>query len=389
MTTAKRVYLDHAATTPVDPEVAEAMARVFSGTHGNPSSVYAEGREARALVDRARDEVAAALGADPAEILFTSGGTESDNLALRGTFIARKGDGDRIVTTAIEHHAVLDTAHALAEQAHARVTILPVDSEGRVSAAEVERALDPRTVLVSVMHGNNEIGTLQPIAEIGVVCRERGVTFHSDAVQTVGALPFDVGTIPVDLVSVNAHKFYGPKGVGALYVRRGTRLATMQTGGGQERGRRTGTENVAGIVGLGVAMRLAQTHREAESARQAQLRDRLIEGVRTRIPDSILTGHPLYRLPNNASFCFPGTQGEALVVSLDLAGFAVSSGSACTSGSTEPSHVITALGLDRATAQGSLRLTVGRDTTEADIDALLGALPPIVARLRSISAVPA
>lgn len=385
----KRVYLDHAATTPVDPEVAEAMARVLAQTHGNPSSVYAEGREARALVDRARDEVAAALGAGPAEIVFTGGGTESDNLALRGTFIARKGDGDRIVTTAIEHHAVLDTAHALAAQAHARITVLPVDRDGRVSADEIARAIDPGTVLVSVMHGNNEIGTLQPIAEIGRVCRERGVTFHSDAVQTVGALPFDVGQIPVDLVSVNAHKFYGPKGVGALYVRQGTRLATLQTGGGQERGRRTGTENVAGIVGLGVAMRLAQAHRDTESARQATLRDRLIDGVQARIPDSILTGHPLHRLPNNASFCFPGTQGEALVVSLDLAGFAVSSGSACTSGNTEPSHVITALGLDRATAQGSLRLTVGRGTTAADIDALLDALPPIVARLRAISAVPA
>jgi len=385
----KRVYLDHAATTPVAPEVAEAMARVFGETHGNPSSVYAEGRAARALVDQARDEVAAALGAEPAEIVFTSGGTEADNLALRGTFLARQGDGDGIVTTAIEHHAVLDTARDLAEHAHARVTVLPVDREGRVTAAEVRRALDPRTVLVSVMHGNNEIGTLQPIDEIGAVCRARAVTFHTDAVQTVGALPFDVARIPVDLVSVNAHKFYGPKGVGALYVRRGTRIATMQTGGGQERGRRTGTENVAGIVGLGVAMRLAAERREAESARQARLRDRLIDGVRARIPDSILTGHPTERLPNNASFCFPGTQGEALVVSLDLAGFAASSGSACTSGNTEPSHVITALGIDRATAQGSLRLTLGRETTEADIDALLEALPPIVARLRAISAVPA
>ncbi|HEX4744492.1 MAG TPA: cysteine desulfurase family protein [Candidatus Limnocylindria bacterium] len=385
----KRVYLDHAATTPVDPEVAEAMTRVLTETHGNPSSVYAEGRTARALVDRARDEVAAALGADPSEIVFTSGGTEADNLALRGTFLARKADGDGIVTTAIEHHAVLDTAHDLADRHRARLAVLPVDRHGRVSAADVERALDARTVLVSVMHGNNEIGTLQPIAEIGRVCAARGVTFHTDAVQTVGALPFDVGAIPVDLVSVNAHKFYGPKGVGALYIRKGTRLATVQTGGGQERGRRTGTENVAGIVGLGVAMRLAQAHREAESARQARLRDRLIEGVRAHIPDAILTGHPTERLPNSASFCFPGTQGEALVVSLDLAGFAVSSGSACTSGSTEPSHVITALGLDRATAQGSLRLTVGRGTTEADVDALLAALPPIVARLRSISAVPA
>ena len=382
-----RVYLDHAATTPVDPEVAEAMARVLAETHGNPSSVYAEGRSARALVDRARDEVAAALGASAAEIVFTSGGTESDNLALRGTFTARKGDGDGIVTTAIEHHAVLDTARDLAERHRARLVVLPVDMHGRVSAAQVEGALDGRTVLVSVMHGNNEIGTLQPIGEIGATCAAKGVTFHTDAVQTVGALPFDVATLPVDLVSVNAHKFYGPKGVGALYVRRGTRLATQQTGGGQERGRRTGTENVAGIVGLGVALRLAAEHRASEAERQSGLRDRLIEGVRARVPDARLTGHPSERLPNNASFCFPGTQGEALVVSLDLAGFAVSSGSACTSGDTEPSHVILALGIEREIAQGSLRLTVGRDTTADDIDALLDALPPIVARLRSISGV--
>lgn len=384
-----RVYLDHAATTPVDPEVAEAMARVLRDTHGNPSSVYAEGRAARALVDTAREEVARALGAEPAEIVFTSGGTEADNLALRGTFAARKADGDGIVTTAIEHHAVLDTAHDLAARHRARITVLPVDRYGRVTAEQVEQALDARTVLVSVMHGNNEIGTLQPIAAIGRACRARGVTFHTDAVQTVGALPFDVASLPVDLVSVNAHKFYGPKGIGALYVRAGAKLATVQTGGGQERGRRTGTENVAGIVGLGVAMRLAQARRDAESARQARLRDRIIEGVVSRIADALLTGHPAERLPNNASFCFPGTQGEALVIALDLAGFAVSSGSACTSGSTEPSHVITALGIDRAVAQGSLRLTVGRATTDADVDALLEALPPIVSRLRSISAVPA
>ena len=381
----KRVYLDHAATTPVATEVAEAMARVLTQTHGNPSSVYAEGRDARALVDRAREDVAAALGASPGEIVFTSGGTESDNLALRGTFTARKGDGDGIVTTAIEHHAVLDTARDLAERHRARLAVLPVDADGRVSAAQVEAALDGRTVLVSVMHGNNEIGTLQPIDEIGAICAVRGVTFHTDAVQTVGALDFDVATLPVDLVSVNAHKFYGPKGVGALYVRTGTRIATQQTGGGQERGRRTGTENVAGIVGLGVAMRLAAQHRASEARRQAGLRDRIIEGVRARVPGARLTGHPTERLPNNASFCFPGTQGEALVIALDLAGFAVSSGSACTSGDTEPSHVILALGIERDIAQGSLRLTVGRDTTEGDVDALLDALPPIVARLRSIS----
>ena len=385
----KRVYLDHAATTPVDPEVAEAMARVLREVPGNPSSIYAEGRAARALVDRARDEVASALGATPAEIVFTSGGTEADNLALRGTLKAlRASSKDHLVTTAIEHHAVLDTAHDLEGNAHVRLTIVAVDRDGRVDPAAIGQAIEERTGLVSVMHGNNEIGILQPIERIGAICRERGVTFHSDAVQTVGALPFDVRRIPVDLVSVNAHKFYGPKGVGALYVRKGTRIATMQTGGGQEKGRRTGTENVAGIVGLGTAMRLAAERRDAESARQARLRDRLIAGVRARVPDAILNGHPTERLPNNASFCFPGTQGEALVIALDLEGFSASSGSACTSGNTEPSHVLLALGLEPSVAQGSLRLTVGRETTEADIDALLHALPPIVERLRSISAVP-
>ena len=381
----RRVYLDHAATTPVDPEVAELMAEVLREVPGNPSSIYAEGRRARALVDRSRDEVAQAIGADPAEIVFTSGGTEADNLALRGVLKAREGDADGIVTTAIEHHAVLDTAHDLEAHGQARVTVLPVDRDGRVSADAVARAIDADTAIVSVMHGNNEIGTLEPIDAIGAVCRERGVTFHSDAVQTVGAIVIDVRSMPIDLLSVNAHKFYGPKGVGALYVRKGTRIATVQTGGGQERGRRTGTENVAGIVGLGAAMRIATARRAAESARQIALRDRLIREIRSRIPEATLTGHPTERLPNNVSFCFRGTQGEALVVSLDLEGFSVSSGSACTSGNTDPSHVLLALGLDRDLAQGSLRLTLGRETTDADIDALVGALPPIVARLRVAS----
>ncbi|MDP9245059.1 MAG: cysteine desulfurase [Chloroflexota bacterium] len=383
----RRVYLDHAATTPVDPEVAELMAQVLRDVPGNPSSIYAEGRRARALVDRAREEVAQAIGADPAEIVFTSGGTEADNLALRGVLTAREGEADGIVTTSIEHHAVLDTAHDLEAHGRARVTVVGVDRAGRVSADAIGAALDARTAIVSVMHGNNEIGTVQPIGRIGALCKARGVSFHSDAVQTVGALEIDVRTVPVDLLSVNAHKFYGPKGVGALYVRSGTRIATVQTGGGQEKGRRTGTENVAGLVGLGAAMRIAAAKRAAESARQAALRDTLIEGIRSRIPDATLTGHPTERLPNNASFCFSGTQGEALVVSLDLEGFSVSSGSACTSGNTDPSHVLLALGLDRELAQGSLRLTIGRSTTAADIDALLAALPPIVARLRAASGV--
>ncbi len=381
----RRVYLDHAATTPVDPEVADLMAQVLREVSGNPSSIYAEGRRARALVDRARDEVAQAIGAEPAEIVFTSGGTEADNLALRGVLKAREGQADGIVTTAIEHHAILDTALDLEAHGQARVTVVPVDPDGRVSAQAVARSIDERTAIVSVMHGNNEVGTLQPVVEIGAICRERGVAFHSDAVQTVGALAIDVGTMPIDLLSVNAHKFYGPKGVGALFIRRGTRVSTVQTGGGQEKGRRTGTENVSGIVGLGAALRIASSRRAAESARQAELRDRLIREITSRIPGATLTGHPTDRLPNSASFCFAGTQGEALVVSLDLEGFSVSSGSACTSGNTDPSHVLLALGLDRELAQGSLRLTLGRDTTGADIDALLAALPPIVARLRAAS----
>ena len=389
MSPRERVYLDHAATTPLDPEVAELMAGVLRDVSGNPSSIYAEGRAARALVDRARDEVAAAIGAAAREIVFTSGGTEADNLALRGTLQAADAGRDHLVTTAVEHHAVLDTARDLEARRSVRLTVLRVDRQGLVSVPAVDEAIGERTALVSVMHGNNEIGTLQPIAEIGARCRARGVPFHTDAVQTVGALPFDVRHVPVDLVSLNAHKFYGPKGVGALYVRSGTRVATLQTGGGQERGRRTGTENVAGIVGLGAALRLAVARRDRDSARQTALRDRLIAGVLARIPDATLTGHPTQRLPNNASFCFRGTQGEALIVALDLAGFAASSGSACTSGSTDPSHVLLALGLDRDLAQGSLRLSVGHATTESQIDALLDALPPIVARLRAVSAVTA
>ena len=381
-----RVYLDHAATTPVDPEVAEAMARVLRDTHGNPSSIYAEGRAARAAVDRARDEVAAAINADPSEIVFTSGGTEADNLALRGALKVQDGR-DGLITTAIEHHAVIDTARDLEGYAHVRLKVVGVDRDGVIDPDAIRDAIDDRTSLVSVMHANNEIGTIEPIADIGALCRDRGVTFHSDAVQTVGALDIDVRNTPVDLLSINAHKFYGPKGVGALYGRRGTRIATMQTGGGQEKGRRTGTENVAGIVGLGVAMRIARERRPTESPRQAGLRDRIIAGVEARIPDAVLTGHRTDRLPNNASFCIPGTDGESLIVALDLEGFAVSSGSACTSGETEPSQVLLALGLDRELAKGSLRVTVGRSTTEAQVDRFIDALARVVARLRDSAAV--
>ncbi|OLC56734.1 MAG: hypothetical protein AUH85_05300 [Chloroflexi bacterium 13_1_40CM_4_68_4] len=363
----RRVYLDHAATTPVDPEVAEAMARVYRDTAGNPSSVYAEGRAARALVDDAREQVAAAIGASAGEIVFTSGGTEADNLALRGVLKATREERDGLVTTAVEHHAILDTACDLAAHAHIRLTVVPVDRDGRVSPGDITGAMDERTGIVSVMHANNEIGTLEPIAEIGRICRERGVPFHSDAVQSVGALEVDVRKIPV-------------------YVRKGTRIATMQTGGGQEKGRRTGTENVAGVVALGLAMRIATERRAVESARQTTLRDGIIDGVLARVPGTMLTGHRTERLPNNASFIFPGTDGSSLIVALDLEGFAVSSGSACTSGDTEPSHVILALGIDRETAKGSLRVTVGRATTASDVDAFLAVLPGIVGRLRGAAA---
>jgi cysteine desulfurase len=384
----RRVYLDHAATTPVDPEVAEAMARVYRDLPGNASSIYAEGRAARAAVDEAREQVAEAIGAQPSEIVFTSGGTEADNLAIRGVLKAQRGQRDRIVTSVIEHHAVLDTARDLVDHGEARMVMAPVDPRGIVDVSFVSSAIDDRTAIVSIMHANNEIGTIQPIAAIGEICRERGVPFHSDAVQSVGALELDVRKIPLDLVSLNAHKFYGPKGVGALYVRKGTRVATIQTGGGQEKGRRTGTENVAGIVGLGLAMQIATRRREEESLRQSVLRDRIIDRVLS-LELAMLTGDRRQRLPNNASFVFDGCDGASLVMALDMAGFAVSSGSACTSGDTEPSHVILALGIDRETAKGSLRVTVGRTTTDAQVEAFLAALPGVVARVRGGAAVTA
>src|SRR3989454_529102 len=327
-------------------------------------------RRARALVDEARDRVAAAIGADPSEVVFTSGGTEADNLAVRGTVAALRAKGDHIVTSAIEHHAVLDTVHEL-EHEGVRATIVPVDRYGMVDPDEVGKAITGRTVLVSVMHANNEIGTIEPIAEIGRICRERNVVFHSDAVQTVGALEVDMRRIPVDLLSLNAHKFYGPKGVGALYVRKGTPFARIQTGGGQERDRRAGTENVAGIVAMGAALEIATRERAAESPRLVRLRDRLLAGLRLGIDDVVVNGHPTERLPNNASLCVRGVQGESLIVALDLAGVAASSGAACTTGSLEPSHVLLAIGLSREVAQGSLRRTLGRGATDEEVDVVV------------------
>ncbi len=380
------VYLDHAATTPTDPRVVEAMLPYFSGHFGNPSSVYGLGRTARAAIDRAREDMADALGARPTEIVFTSGGTESDNAAIRGVVMARQPEGAHIITAATEHHAVLHACGWL-ERLGFETTVLPVDRGGRVDPDAVEAAIRPTTTLITLMYANNEIGSIHPLAEIGRVARRRNVTFHTDAVQAGGAAPIDVDALGVDLLSLSAHKFYGPKGVGALYVRRGAAWLPQQPGGGQERGRRSGTENTAGIVGLAAALRLAVDALESEAARQARLRDRLRDELMRQVPDVTLNGHPTERLPNNLNLSFRGVEGESLLLNLDMHGIAASSGSACAAGSLDPSHVLTAIGLPRDLAQGSLRFSVGRGTTDAEIDRVLAVLPPVVGKLRSLTAV--
>ena len=378
----RRIYLDNAATTACDPAVLEAMLPCFSTVYGNASSVHAEGREARRAVETARRQVAKAIGAAiPQEIYFTSGGTESDNWAVKAAVMAH--EGGHIITTAVEHHAVLHACQWLERRGY-RVTCLPVDGDGRVSAAQVEAALCPDTRLVTVMMANNEVGTIQPIAEIGALCRARGVLFHTDAVQCVGALPIDVQALNVDLLSLSAHKFHGPKGVGALYIRKGVRLAPLHHGGAQERGYRAGTENLPGVVGLGKAIERATADVAANAAHMQRLRDRLIDGVTARIPGVRLNGHPTLRLPGNANLSFDRIEGEALLLRLDLMGVAASSGSACTSGALDPSHVLLALGLTPAQANGSLRLTLSTDTTDADIDDFLDRLVPIVESLRAM-----
>jgi len=388
-TTMDTVYLDHAATTPMDPRVVEAMLPYFYEHFGNPSSIYGLGRTARAAIDRAREDVARAVGARPTEIVFTSGGTESDNAAIKGVVMARYGEragANHIITAATEHHAVLHTCEWL-ERLGYETTMLPVDQFGRVDPDDVERAIRPTTALITLMYANNEIGTLHPLAGIGRVAKRHGVTFHTDAVLAGGALPIDVDALGVDLLSLSAHKFYGPKGVGALYVRRGTPWLPQQPGGGQERGRRSGTENTAGIVGLATALRLAVESMEGATAHATRLRDRLYQGLTREIPDVTLNGHPTERLPNNLNLSFRGVEGESLLLNLDMHGIAASSGSACTAGSLDPSHVLTAIGLPRELAQGSLRLTVGRGTSDAHIDRALAVLPPIVTKLRSLTTV--
>jgi cysteine desulfurase len=377
------IYLDHSATTAVDARVVEAMTPFWAEAYGNPASIYGLGRRAAAALEDARRRIARIINCQPAEIILTSCGTESDNLALRGVALAAAARGKRhIITAPTEHHAVLHTVTDLVEHFDCEVTYLPVDRHGLVDPAAVAEAIRPDTALISVMTANNEVGTIQPIAEIGALARGRGVPFHTDAVQAGGNLSLDVEALQVDLLALSAHKFYGPKGVGLLYVRRGVRLLPVQTGGGQERGQRSGTENVPYIVGMAAALELAQVEREAETPRLTALRDRLIRGLMARIPGITLTGHPTQRLPGHASLLAAGVEAEALLIALDLAGIAASSGSACATGAPTPSHVLTAMGIAPQEAMGALRLTLGRENTESDVDVVIEKLTQIVARVR-------
>jgi cysteine desulfurase len=378
------IYMDHSATTPVDPRVVEAMAPYWTEFFGNPSSVYGLGRRSAAAMEDARRKVAGALNCQPAEVVFTSCGTESDNLAIRGVALAAAAKGKRhLITTPIEHHAVLHTVADLAERFDFDVTQVPVDRTGLVDPSAVEAAIRADTALISVMLANNEVGTVEPVAEIGAIARRHGVPFHTDAVQGAASLPLDVEALNVDLLALSAHKFHGPKGVGLLYVRKGVRLGPVQTGGSQEKGRRSGTENIPYIVGMARALELASAGREAESARLLALRERLLDGLLERIPDVELTGHRHERLPGHLSLIIRGLEAQNLLIALDLAGIAASSGSACASGAPTPSGVLRAMGYAPDEALGALRLTLGRLTTETDVDVVLDKLPDIVRRIRA------
>ena len=383
----RTIYLDHAATTAVDPQVVQAMLPYFNPQYGNASSIYSLGQEADNAVDKARRTVADILGCQPREVIFTSCGTESDNLALRGVGWARRnlGKGNHIITSSIEHHAVSHTCEQLEKHFGFEVTYLPVDKHGLVDPDDVGRAIKDDTVLISIIYANNEVGAIEPIAEIGRIAKEKGVPFHTDAVQAGGVLNLDVNELNVDLLSLSAHKFYGPKGVGVLYARKGVPLLPTQTGGAHERNRRAGTENVPYIVGLAAALKIAYEKLETNNERIATLRDRLIEGVLDSIVEVEFTGHPTNRLPNSASFVFRYIEGEAMLLNLDLAGICASSGSACSSASLEASHVLLAMGIPPEVAHGSLRLTLGRENTEEDVDYVLDILPGIVQKLRDMS----
>jgi cysteine desulfurase len=380
----KKVYLDYAATTPTDPEVIAAMEPYFFDKFGNASSLHAYGQEAKKALEDSRQTLADFIGASPDEIVFTSGGTESDNYALLGAAYALEKKGNHIITSVIEHHAISEPAKFL-EKKGFKVTYLGVDKDGLVSSDDLKKAITDKTILISIMHANNEIGTLQPIAQLGKLAKDKGIYFHTDAVQTVGHIPINVDQLNLDLLSLSGHKFYGPKGVGALYIRKGTRLETFMRGGDQEKGRRASTHNITGIVGLAKAIELCQNKMGSEIKFQSALRDRLIKEIPVRIPEVRLNGHPTLRLPNSVNFSIKYIEGESILLSLDMLGIACSTGSACTSSSLEPSHVLLAIGLDHETAHGSLRLTLGRWTKESDIDYLLEKLPPVVQKLRAMS----
>lgn len=379
------IYLDHAATTPLDSRVLTAMLPYLTERFGNPSSIHRLGREARQALDEARESVAEVLNTSPQEIVFTSSGTEADNLAIKGVAQALllEGKGNHIITSAIEHHAVLHTCDYL-ERLGFQVTRLPVDSYGLVHPEVLAEAIRPETILVSIMYANNEVGTIEPIPELAEVAHRHDVYFHTDAVQAGGALSLDVEALGVDLLSLSAHKFYGPRGVGVLYVRRGVPLVPQIHGGGQERNRRSSTENIAGIVGLATALRLAQEEREAYNAHCIRLRDRLIAGILERIPSARLNGHPIRRLPNNAHFCFEHVDGESLLVKLDQQGICASGGSACTAGALDPSHVLMAMGVPPEVARGALRLTVGRQNTPEQIERVLDVLAWAIGEVMSV-----
>jgi cysteine desulfurase len=385
--TERTIYLDHAATTAVHPRVVEAMLPYWTEQYGNASSIYQLGRDAHHALDEARQTVADILNCAPNEVIFTSCGTESDNLALRGVALERRHRArkNHLITSSIEHHAIGHTVEQLEKYFGFEATFVPVDRHALVDPADVEKAIRPDTALISIMYANNEVGTIEPVAEIGEIARAHNIPFHTDAVQAGGVLSLDVKALQVDLMSLSAHKFYGPKGVGVLYARKGVPFLPTQTGGGHERRRRAGTENVAQIVGLAAALRLAYEEVEEANGRIARLRDRLISGVLERIPDSELTGHPAQRLPNSASFIFKHVEGESILLNLDLMGVAASSGSACTSASLEPSHVLTSMGLPHELAHGSLRLTLGKENSDEDVDYVLEVLPSIIEKLRKLS----
>jgi len=377
----QKIYMDHSATTPVDPEVARVMISALTDSFGNPSSIHGYGNEARKTIEKSRKQVAALIGASSEEIVFTSGGTEADNMAIIGAAHTYQNKGRHIITSKIEHHAVLDTFKHLESQGY-EATYLPVNRLGQVDIDSVMKAIRKDTVLISIMHANNEIGTIEPIEEIGRLAREKGIVFHSDAVQSVGRIPIDVKSLNVDLLSLSGHKFYGPKGIGALYIRSGIKPAPLLHGGGQERTWRSGTENVPGIAGLGQAAEMALNLMPERSQHLRDLGHYLTRRILQEIPQAYLTGHPENRLPGHASFVFLGVEGSSMLVFLDSEGIAVSGGSACTSNSFDPSHVLTSLGLTKDAAHSSLRVTLGKDNTQEDVDRLMAVLPGIIQRQR-------